>query len=860
MKALPNRHAHTVTQTIKNSIINVFGCPRILRMDNAKEFAGTVLSKFCGSHGIKQQFVDKYFPQANFVERTNREIKHMLRAALLISEKTTDWDKYIEYIQLAYNSLHNSTLGNSPYILMFGHDSRLPNDYQWMPEFNEEERLLTGGLTRVYNNTQQIQERMKALRYAAYDQSKRQANYYNKTHRPQHYEIGQLVKTRNHTLSSKAKNIVASLLPPWLGPYKIIAKDGASSYTIEHTETKEIKDRQNTSHLKLWGPIAGEFASSSEGSSEESESEEHKDRPYYIEITDQDAVEIENWRIKQSTSGTTEPYPEPNDQPHHVYEHAQLANPETDYSQPIAFRTRQQQMQDGGNQLHNIETAITTCKYHIIDNSEEWDCFICYVNNYNKNCQEQHNMQIYHCKECTDKFHNVAYNIKMEKRYQWKDLCPVCRQSCNMFRKVKRYNTAATDKAPFRSSSQYIKGKPSRQCYPCENKSYMAELDNDNPLVNHSDSHTIVIKTVNNKPKITTIYWKCIKCTEYMQDQEDERELINSVNKAQFHCTECTETFHSILNNTTSSILGEKVRKELQQHSCHSNPFLCELCNEINIHAITTRYLTTITNQHGGETYQSFFTQPNELPIDEEGGFMTNELTTLDVELIQTHMKQDGGGKMKSIHNSGIFKCSCYYCTTFIDFKPLQTTNIDEVGEIMFLSTVKEQFDYSREATRCQYLWHYYNKYCSQQLPIEDRTFQSITYIKGEEYKAINTAKITELQNQPNQPIHDNINNILQKLKRRSAWLKKDPLSHPNSVALENNKVLKLQQSKSENTEQSDNKHQLLVLGYYQCPTPHQLTEKSEQLNSVQNVQLNCKYCNTVGKSTESEYICEICK
>ena len=71
-----------------------------------------------------------YHPQGDgLVERFNRTLLDML--ATTLKEQPTDWEDHLQKVCLAYNSSIQSTIGYTPFFLMFGRNVHLPVDLMY---------------------------------------------------------------------------------------------------------------------------------------------------------------------------------------------------------------------------------------------------------------------------------------------------------------------------------------------------------------------------------------------------------------------------------------------------------------------------------------------------------------------------------------------------------------------------------------------------------------------------------------------------------------------------------------------------------------------------------------------------------
>ena len=102
------------------------GIPRILVCDNATNLVSQLNKKFLETLGIEVRTSTPFHPEGNsIVERFIQTLKKLLRV-VVSSDKPREWDKKVEYLLWAYRSLPHSTLGVSPYQMVFGKLPRGP--------------------------------------------------------------------------------------------------------------------------------------------------------------------------------------------------------------------------------------------------------------------------------------------------------------------------------------------------------------------------------------------------------------------------------------------------------------------------------------------------------------------------------------------------------------------------------------------------------------------------------------------------------------------------------------------------------------------------------------------------------------
>jgi transposase InsO family protein len=101
--------------------------PRKLISDNGTQFISVIMQKICFCLGISQAFTPVYHPEANPVERRNRDLK--TRLAIQIRDKPhSDWPRQLSSIRFAMNTARSQSTGKTTAFLLFGSEIRSIDD------------------------------------------------------------------------------------------------------------------------------------------------------------------------------------------------------------------------------------------------------------------------------------------------------------------------------------------------------------------------------------------------------------------------------------------------------------------------------------------------------------------------------------------------------------------------------------------------------------------------------------------------------------------------------------------------------------------------------------------------------------
>ena len=103
---IKERTSISVAEALRHRVITRHSCPQTLLSDNALEFTSELFSKLCTFYNIKKCNIVAHKPSSNgLVERTNKKIIEILRT--VITPKTTNWDWWLDDIQLTINNTVN---------------------------------------------------------------------------------------------------------------------------------------------------------------------------------------------------------------------------------------------------------------------------------------------------------------------------------------------------------------------------------------------------------------------------------------------------------------------------------------------------------------------------------------------------------------------------------------------------------------------------------------------------------------------------------------------------------------------------------------------------------------------------------
>ena len=128
LNPVPHCNAYYAYTTLYEHWIAKFGLPEILVTDNGTEFINNEIITLCHLYNIKHKPRTSHAPWTNgLVEGMNRSLQEYLRCIINGNDtKYTEWSADVKLFPLAYNSQITTTLGMSPYEMVFNQKPHKP--------------------------------------------------------------------------------------------------------------------------------------------------------------------------------------------------------------------------------------------------------------------------------------------------------------------------------------------------------------------------------------------------------------------------------------------------------------------------------------------------------------------------------------------------------------------------------------------------------------------------------------------------------------------------------------------------------------------------------------------------------------
>lgn len=222
-----------------------YGVPRRMISDNGVQFVGAVMQQACHALGIKQNLTPLYHPQANPIERKNRDLKPQL--AVLVGQDHATWDTHLAAVRFAMNSAVTASTGYSPAYLTFGRELRAPADVlSDMKTIMDSETVPTAltpylrSLSTRLLEARDIHEKAQTRSKQFADEGRRPAPDYN---------VGDYVLLKTQGLNDVDRGQTAKFIPRRDGPYKVTKMVSPSSFELENPATGKCLGKYHVSHI-----------------------------------------------------------------------------------------------------------------------------------------------------------------------------------------------------------------------------------------------------------------------------------------------------------------------------------------------------------------------------------------------------------------------------------------------------------------------------------------------------------------------------------------------------------------------------------------------------------------------------------
>ena len=204
----PDQAAKTVTKSLYEGFILIFGAPARLLSNWGANFTSNIIDKMCKLLNMRKLWTMPYHAHMNgLVERSHQTIMQMI--GKLGEDKKADWPGHLAEIVHAYNATQSAMMGYSPHYLMFGHRPRLPVNF-YFPTFRSAEVPMRGASAKCVDEYMAtVHDQMRTNLWEAQAQSTAEGQwqkwYYNWKIGAMDLKAGDLVLVKADAFQAKRK-------------------------------------------------------------------------------------------------------------------------------------------------------------------------------------------------------------------------------------------------------------------------------------------------------------------------------------------------------------------------------------------------------------------------------------------------------------------------------------------------------------------------------------------------------------------------------------------------------------------------------------------------------------------------------
>ena len=219
-----------------DEFINDLGKPQNILSDRGTQFTSKRWKEALEERGIKMILTSICYPQANMVERVNRELARCFRT-LLPENRHDTWYNWIGEIETILNESYHETTKITPHEALRGQRPRRIWE-RWIPQAE-------------YNtNRNDRTELIRIIRERIRNEGERRKARLNKDKIGLTFQPGDLVLVRACNVANTAAGKVAKFLALYEGPYRIKEKIARNTYILSDMNTERERGQFHAMSLK----------------------------------------------------------------------------------------------------------------------------------------------------------------------------------------------------------------------------------------------------------------------------------------------------------------------------------------------------------------------------------------------------------------------------------------------------------------------------------------------------------------------------------------------------------------------------------------------------------------------------------
>ena len=240
--------AKEVAKFIFEQICCRFGTPLEIISDRGPGFRGDLVGELMEKLGISRRHSTPYYPQCNgLVEKVNGMICKIITKQ--VNNRPNDWDKHLTSALWAYRTSFRTSLGFTPFHLVYGKEAILPIEVQ-LASLRVLAREAQPSTTHLRNHILDLErlqlDREEAIAHYAAQAEQRRLKF-NEGLSAKGLKRGMLVLRYDNRFDTRKDK---KFMPRWEGPFIILKHYANGSYKLMDATGKLHKTRVNGWRLK----------------------------------------------------------------------------------------------------------------------------------------------------------------------------------------------------------------------------------------------------------------------------------------------------------------------------------------------------------------------------------------------------------------------------------------------------------------------------------------------------------------------------------------------------------------------------------------------------------------------------------
>ena len=231
---VPSVEAIVIERLLIDEIISRHVAQRVLLPDRGTNFLSKVVVEVCKIFQIQKVDTSSYHPQTDgLLERFNSTLCQSL--SMYVSKNQKDWDEFIPLVLFVQRTSVLDAIGDSPFYVLYGRETRLPIDVKYLPLVDED--LSTSVLDYRKRVVEKVELGQNLARENLQRAQQRMKDYYDQNTKEPVFEVRQRVWV--YTPRSR-KGLSKKLMHNWLGPYRIVEKLSPVHFKLRTITNKKI--------------------------------------------------------------------------------------------------------------------------------------------------------------------------------------------------------------------------------------------------------------------------------------------------------------------------------------------------------------------------------------------------------------------------------------------------------------------------------------------------------------------------------------------------------------------------------------------------------------------------------------------